>query len=175
MLNCRKFDELNGGNIFPAKFDNRNKINVNASYKLNDKIELNAGWTYMTGNRITMSLYEYESAGAEYDDAPGIVGDKASREGYDNLQSSPGIGYISNRNNIRLPAYHRLDLGMSLYRNLKNGGRTIWNFSLYNAYCHMNAITIVKSGYGSAYAKHKKFQTLSLLPIIPSVSWTYEF
>ncbi|MCH5239456.1 MAG: TonB-dependent receptor plug domain-containing protein [Muribaculaceae bacterium] len=175
MWNWRKFDELNGGNKFPAKFDNRNKININASYKLNDKIEFNAGWTYMTGNRITMSLYEYESAGAEYDDAPGIVGDKASREGYDNLQSSPGIGYISNRNNIRLPAYHQLDLGMSLYRNLKNGGRTIWNFSLYNAYCHMNAVTIVKSGYGSAYAKHKKFQTLSLLPIIPSVSWTYEF
>ena len=175
MWNWRKFDELNGGDKFPAKFDNRNKININASYKLNDKIEFNAGWTYMTGNRITMSLYEYEAAGAEYDDAPGIVGDKASREGYDNLQSSQGIGYISNRNNIRLPAYHRLDLGMSLYKKLKNGGMTIWNFSLYNAYCHMNSITIVKSGYGSAYAKHKKFQTLSLLPIIPSVSWTYEF
>ena len=175
MWNRRKFKELNGGKVFPSKFDNRNKINVNVSYKLNDKIEFNAGWTYMTGNRITMSLYEYESAGAEYGDAPGIVGDNNSREGYTLLQSSPGIGYIADKNNIRLPAYHRLDLGMNLFKPLKNGARTIWNFSLYNVYCHMNAMTIVKGGYRNAYAKHKKFQTLSLLPIIPSVSWTYEF
>ena len=175
MWNWRKFAELNGGHKFPAKFDNKNKININASYMLNDKIEFNAGWTYMTGNRITMSLYEYEPGGAEYPNAPRITGDKGNQEGYNNLQSSLGIGYISERNNIRLPAYHRLDLGMSLFKNLKNGARTIWNFGLYNAYCHMNAMTIVKGGYGSAYAKHKKFQTLSLLPVVPSVSWTYEF
>lgn len=169
MWNWRKFEELNGGLKFPAKFDNRNKININASYKLNDKIEFNAGWTYMTGNRLTMSLYEYEPAGSEFPNAPKITGD------YSSLQSPYAIGYISERNNIRLPAYHRLDLGMNLYKTVKKGGRTIWNFSLYNAYCHMNAMTIVKSGYVNAYAKHKKFRTLSLLPIIPSVSWTYEF
>ena len=175
MWNWRKFTDLNGGNKFPAKFDNRNKFNVNFSYRLNDRIEFNAGWTYMTGNRMTLSLYEYESAGAEYVNAPGLAGDRVTKEGYTILQSSPGIGYIEDKNNIRLPAYHRLDLGMSLFKRLKNGGRTIWNFSLYNAYCHMNALTIVKSGYGNVYAKHKKFQTLSLIPILPSVSWTYEF
>ena len=175
MWNWRKFAELNGGKKFPAKFDNRNKININASYKLNDRIEFNAGWTYMTGNRITMSLYEYEASGAEYESSPSMVGDFGTSPGHGNLQEAKGIGYISERNNIRLPAYHRLDIGMSLFKNLKNGARTIWNFSLYNAYCHMNAMTIVKSGYENAYAKHKKFQTLSLLPVIPSVSWTYEF
>ena len=175
MWNWRKFTELNGGEKFPAKFDNRNKININASYRLNEKIEFNAGWTYMTGNRMTLSLYNYPSAGSEYRDSPKIPGDLSSREDNNNLQSSPGIGYLSERNNIRLPAYHRLDLGMSLYKKLKNGGRTIWNFSLYNAYCHMNAMTIVKGGYGNEYAKHKYFHKLSLLPVIPSISWTYEF
>ena len=175
MWNWRKFAQLNGGEKFPSKFDNRNKININASYRLNDKIEFNAGWTYMTGNRITMSLYEYEAMGAEYPTDPKIPGDNGSLEGKGNLETANGVGYVADRNNLRLPAYHRLDIGMSLFKNLKNGTRTIWNFSLYNAYCHMNAITIVKGGYGSPYAKHKKFQKLSLLPIIPSVSWTYEF
>ena len=175
MWNRRKFAELNGGEKFPAKFDNRNKININASYRLNDKIEFNAGWTYMTGNRITMSLYDYEAAGAEYPKDPKLPGDNGTLDGHGNLETANGVGYVADRNNLRLPAYHRLDLGMSLYKNLKNGARTIWNFSLYNAYCHMNAITIVKGGYGSPYANHKKFQTLSLLPVIPSVSWTYEF
>ena len=175
MWNWRKFNELNGGKRFPAKFDNRNKININASYRLNDKIEFNAGWTYMTGNRITMSLYEYQAAGSEFCDGPTIVGDVTSSSGPSKLEDAMGIGYIADKNNLRLPAYHRLDLGMSIFKKLKNGGRTVWNFSLYNAYCHWNAITIVKGGYGSAYAKHKKFQTLSLLPIIPSVSWSLEF
>lgn len=175
MWNWRKFEDLNGGKKFPSKFDNRNKININASYRLNDKIEFNASWTYMTGNRITLSLYDYEAAGSEYPDSPHISGDVISSSNPDRLQSTYTIGYVSKRNNVRLPAYHRLDLGMSLFKTLKNGARTIWNFSLYNAYCHMNAMTIVKSGYENAYAKHKKFQTLSLLPIVPSVSWTYEF
>lgn len=54
MWNWRKFEELNLGKKFPAKFDNRHKININLAYKLNDKIDFNAGWTYMTGNRLTL-------------------------------------------------------------------------------------------------------------------------
>lgn len=172
MWNWRKFEELNEGKKFPAKFDNRNKINVTASYKLNDRIEFNASWTYMTGNRLTLSLYNYDTPGTDFPDAPHTSGDIHGFE----FESNTGLGYISGRNNVRLPAYHRLDLGMSLYKNLKNGARTIWNFSLYNAYCHMNAMTIVKKNvYDWGKEPRRAFRTLSLLPIIPSVSWTYEF
>lgn len=160
MWNWRKFSALNGGEKFPAKFDNRNKINVSATYRLNEHIEFNAGWTYMTGNRLTLSLYNYDGVGNLFPDAPNPV-----------FPSDEGLDYYDERNNVRLPAYHRLDIGMSLYRNLKNGRRTIWNFGLYNAYCRMNAITIKKThGLGSNY-----FQKLGLIPVIPSASFTYEF
>lgn len=174
LWNWRKFDELNDGAKFPSKFDNRHKINVNVCYKLNKKIEFNAGWTYMTGNRITLALYNYDVPGAMFPDAPA-----AGLGGSD--ESLRGVDYYGSRNNVRMPAYHRLDIGVSLTKEFKNGRKGVWNFGLYNAYCHMNALTIRKEVYASTYSSEglvdekKHFTTFSLLPVIPSVSYTYSF
>ena len=75
----------------------------------------------------------------------------------------------------------RLDLGMSIYKTYKNGRSGVWNFSLYNAYCRMNAITIKKDNENNIIDSankdnwHRAFKTLSFIPIIPSVSYTYSF
>lgn len=171
MWNWRKFEHLNDGEKFPAKFDNRHKININATYRLNDHIEFNAGWTFMTGNRITIGQYNYDEPGENFPDAPATG---IGTGGLDWEQAS-GLDYYSGRNNVRLPAYHRLDIGMSIFKTLKNGARTIWNFSLYNAYCHMNAVTIVKENILYSSDDHRRFRKLGLVPVIPSASFTYEF
>lgn len=54
-------------------------------------------------------------------------------------------GYISRRNNYRLPASHRLNLGVNFNKKTKHGMRT-WNISIYNAYNAMNP-NIVYSKY----------------------------
>lgn len=79
-----------------------------------------------------------------------------------------------------MPAYHRLDLGMNIYQNLKKGRKGIWNISLYNAYCHMNALTIKKENYNfkgddNYHTYNRAFKTLGLIPLIPSVSYTFIF
>lgn len=173
MWNWRKFDSLNGGAKFPAKFDNRHKININASYKLNDRIDFNAGWTYMTGNRLTLSMYNYDIPGSQFGDAP-TVGPPGYGDEFE------GLDYYTSRNNVRMPAYHRLDIGMSMHRNYGNGRRGTWNFGLYNAYCNMNPITIKKDNennvaFSDKETWHRAFKTLSFIPIIPSVSYTYSF
>ncbi len=174
MWNWRKFATLNQGERFPAKFDNRHKFNINLSYRLNRKIEFNAGWVYMTGNRITLSMYNYDISESFFPDAPGAISPS-------DFETSGGIGYYPARNNVRLPAYHRLDLGMNINRFYKNGRKGIWNVSIYNAYCRMNAITIRKdhvNDYLFTHDKknwHRAFRTLSFIPIIPSVSYTYIF
>ena len=168
MWNWRKFSELNHGHKFPAKFDNRHKVNVNVAYKLNDHIDLNAGWTYMTGNRLTLSLYNYDMPGESlFPDAPSV--------GYPDDNESDGINYYSSRNNVRIPAFHRLDIGVNSHKNLKKGRKGIWSFGLYNAYCRMNAITIKKESKISYDMRHwqRAFKTLSFIPVIPSVSYTY--
>lgn len=174
MWNWRKFDTLNDGRKFPAKFDNRHKFNIQASYRLNDRISFTAAWTAMTGNRLTLALYNYDIPGSQFPDAPSV-----GAPGYGNEYD--GTGYLPHRNNVRLPAYHRLDLGMTLKKQYKNGRTGVWNFSLYNAYCHMNVLTIKKDNENVAFypegdpRKHRVFKTLGFLPIIPSVSYTYTF
>ncbi len=174
LWNWRKFDELNLGNKFPAKFDNRHKININVAYKLNERFNFNAGWTYMTGNRLTLSMYNYDIPGSLFPDAPTV-----GPPGYGN--EIDGLNYYPTRNNVRLPAYHRLDLGMTIHRNYRKGRSGEWNVSLYNAYCHMNVLTVKKDNENNvAFTPdkenwHRAFKTLSLIPIIPSVSYTYSF
>ena len=171
MWNWRKFDELNQGMKYPAKFDNRHKLNINVNYWLNKKVEFNAGWTYMTGNRMSLALYNYDEPGNLFPDAP--------TEGTDGFGSdwdqTVGLDYYSKRNNVRMPAYHRLDLSVSLHKQLGKGREGVWNFGLYNTYCRMNAMTIKKDFEIIGNQVYRKFQTLSMIPVIPSVSYTYKF
>lgn len=172
MWNWRKFEQLNHGERFPAKFDNRHKLNINVSYKLNDRIDFNSGWTYTTGNRLTLSIYNYDIPGSQFPDAPTV-----GPPGYGN--EIDGIDYYQSRNNVRMPAYHRLDLGMSIHQTLKKGKSRIWNVGLYNAYCRMNPITIKKDNENNVIDQranwHRAFKTLSFIPLVPSASYTYIF
>lgn len=59
MWSDRLFPELNGGRRFPSKYDNRHKVTLSATWRLSPRIELNAGWMFMTGNRATLSLENY--------------------------------------------------------------------------------------------------------------------
>lgn len=170
LWNWRKFKELNQGEKFPAKFDNRHKLNMIVNYKINPSVELNANWTYISGNRMTLSLFNYDGTVSAFPQAP-IGGESMGNSQWNSLT---GIDYIGSVNNIRMPAYHRLDMGMEIFQNLKNGRKGIWNISLYNAYCRMNTLMIQKHDY-TDYTKRRSFKSLSLLPIIPSISYTYEF
>ncbi len=156
----RKFAGKNRGRRFPARFDNRHKINVMLNWKINDKWEINGAWTGMSGNRYTLStqvwngpeLYDYYNM-----DYGGSIIYPVT------VNNAP---FVSELNNYRLPFYHRLDL--SVVRHTKKG---FWTISLYNAYCNRNTIAIRQ---GSSDGR-KVFQKLSIMPIIPSFSYTWKF
>ena len=172
MWNNRQFDELNRGEWFPAKYDNRHKINVNCQYEVKENVMLNVAWTYMSGNRMTLSLNNYKGlggAGFDSDMAPIGIFDTAW-----------GLNEYGKRNNVRLPAYHRLDLGVSFIHKISVSKESILNIGLYNAYSRMNPIVIKKDGLIRPYIEdgpkwRTKFRTLGLLPVIPSISYTYKF
>ncbi|MDR0794589.1 MAG: TonB-dependent receptor plug domain-containing protein, partial [Tannerella sp.] len=172
MWSDRQFAELNLGNRFQAKYDNRHKINLTGNYKFNETFELNGSWTYITGNRITVMLEKYLDF---------------SENGFDpnlaptNPFQDDWVSYYENRNNVRLPAYHRLDLGLNIYRKLKKGRTGIWNISVWNAYNRMNPIVIRSQNMINDINTTPpriilpRFQTLGLFPLIPSISYTYKF
>ena len=158
----RQFAERNGGRKYPARFDNRHKINVLVNWKINDKWELGASWTGMSGNMITLPTQCWVD--------PGLA------PWHYNMLLKTDI------NNFRLPFYHRLDLIFT--RHTRHG---YWTFGLYNAYCNMNTIAVRmdysnsqfisapdENGYYS-YKMIPVFQKIKLLPTIPSVSYTWLF
>lgn len=158
----RTFPDKNRGLTFPARFDQRHSINVLVNWNISRKVSLNASWTGHSGNRYTFSTQMWH------------LPDFGKFEAFGNVSAS----LSSPINNYQLPFYHRLDLSCTV-RNR----RGYWTFGLYNAYNHVNVIAIrrgekevpekVESGY---MIKHvPSFQKVKFLPIIPSISYTWEF
>ena len=141
-------------------FDNRHKINLSATHKLSRKTEFYAGWTFHSGNRMTL---------------PDQI--LAKPDGYGGHDYS--VVYTS-PNNAVLPAYHRLDLGFNFRKTTRRGNESIWNLSVYNAYCHMNAINAYvsmrydKDHHGSdPLSSYSEMQ--GWIPIVPTFSYTLKF
>lgn len=183
--NNRKFNEINQRKTFPAKFDNRHKLNITANWKVNKKVELNAAWSYMTGNRTTVSFDNYQELGADKYFSSGngasspisggiiFPGDELMPPYY---YTQGGLDHYTGRNNVRLPAYHRLDLGINIHKPLKKGREGVWNISIYNTYCYMAPVSIQKKmKWDADFNGVNVFQTLRLIPVIPSVSYTFKF
>lgn len=167
----RQFDELNQGARYPARFDNRHKLNIVVMHKISPKVELSAAWSYASGNHVTLSLENYYENG---------TGSPTNNDNH-YMDASESIDYYEGRNNYQLPAYHRLDLGIKIYRPKKKGRMGIWTVSIYNVYSRMNPFMIYKSDKtvpdpGSSYGKNVPvFKTIGIMPIIPSISYTYKF
>lgn len=167
----RCFDEINSGKRYPSRYDNRHKLNIVVMHKLSKRVELSGAWTYSSGNYTTLSLENY------------YPGDHLHRPGATpDYGSDYGKNYYEGRNNYQLPGYHRLDLGISIFRPKKKGRMGIWNISIYNVYCRMNPMVILKGdveekkGEGDHSPTYRNaFKSIGLFPIIPSVSYTYKF
>lgn len=175
----RKFPELNGGERYPARYDNRHKLNIVGVYKLSHKVELSAAWTYASGNHATLSLENYDQAAPPELDLPSD--NNYDPGSHDYVTDWGNIDYYDIRNNYQLPAYHRLDLAIKIFRPKKSGRLGIWTVSIYNVYSRMNPFMIYKSERkvpdpDSSWGKSvPAFKQLGIIPVVPSISYTYKF
>lgn len=156
----RQFDregmEINGGKVFPAKYDRRHDLSITVQHKFSDRFDLSGTWVFSSGNCGTLGTQVYEGLMDEW--------------GY-----FPSINALE-RNNFRMGNYHRLDLSVNFHKQKKHGIRT-WNISVYNVYNHKNPF-IVYTDYGwdeATQTEKKRLMQASLFPIIPSVSYSYKF
>lgn len=150
----RKFDGLNGGEKFPAKYDRRHDLSVVAIYELSKKWKISGVFVYATGNATTLPERFY------------IVEGVLTQE-------------YSNVNQYRLSAYHRLDFSATYTPkpNTTKKWKGSWVFSIYNAYSRMNPYFIYFDQTGSPYDGTLQVQAkqVSLFPIIPSVTYNFKF
>ncbi|MFR2070633.1 MAG: TonB-dependent receptor domain-containing protein [Bacteroides nordii] len=162
---------INNGERFPYKYDRRHNLSLVVNHKFSNRIDIGASWIISTGGTATIA-----------EEVTAII-----RPGEDAIQQKD---YIEKRNNYRLPASHRLNIGVNFNKKTKHGVRT-WNISLYNAYNAMNPTMIYSSNSGgyASYIKNqedgkvylqyipakRKITKLTLLPCVPSVTYTYKF
>jgi hypothetical protein len=128
------------------------------AHKFNDKIDIGVTWVFGTGNAFTMATERYTDLADNYTTNTNGVSDKT-------------IGHIEKRNNLRKPAYHRLDVGINFRKQKKHGRRT-WGIGTYNTYNHINPF-YVKVGRNKS--GKKVLYSHGLFPIIPSITYKFEF
>ena len=159
----RTFDQLNGGEEFPAKYDRIHDISITLQYKPSDGFDCGVTWVFATGNTATLAMQEFE----------GMADD-----GYQQSGEAYSYGFVDSRNNFRMPLYHRMDVSVNFHKQKKHGVRT-WNVSVYNLYNRENPYLVYRSGADSwgalGYTSHRVLKQLSIFPIIPSVSYIYKF
>lgn len=147
----RQFENINYGEKYPYRYDRRHDISIVLNHKFNEKIDIGATWVYNTGNSFTAPQSDYYLNG--------------------NLMSSyTPIVYTNytTRNELKMPAYHRLDLSINFHKKKKWGER-IWNVSIYNVYSRNNPF------YLYVDKVDKSVWQQSLFPIIPSFSYIFKF
>ncbi|MFM7666564.1 MAG: TonB-dependent receptor [Bacteroidota bacterium] len=163
----RKFEDLNEGNPFPAKYDRRHDLSVVATYKLSERWTFGSSFIYATGNTLTLPTSWY-------------------------VQEQNLLFNYGARNSTRMAPYHRLDLSATWYdkptktkvdpisglkMEVKKRFRHNWAFSVYNVYNRANPFFLYVDNDGDFLNGDFKLSVkqVTLFPVIPSFTWNFEF
>ena len=139
--NLRQFDELNSGKWCLFVYDRTHDLNIIAHYRLNKKWTIDGSFIFTTGRPCTLPTGKISS---------GIVG-------YEHY-------VYSELNSCRMPAYHRLDLGVKRYFETQKGIKSQLTLNIYNVYARQNATAV--------YYRDGKIYQSAMFTIIPSISYT---
>lgn len=150
---------VNNGHWYPYKYDRRHNLVVSVFHKFSDRVDVAGNFVFTTGGTTTVPTRQIVA----------ITPDGTST--YDD--------YVPYKNNYRLPCSHRLNLGVNLHKQKRHGER-IWNFSIYNVYNAMNpnlvySDTDYNAEDGNVTTNTIRIKKITLLPFMPSISYTFKF
>lgn len=139
--------------FYPPKYDRLHDSNIVVNYRLSERWSTSAVFSYGTGQAYTEPLGRTEF--------PGVPWGNLDRESFT----------IGRLNASRLPAYHRLDVAFSRAGNFFGLGEAEWRFQIINVYSRRNTWF-----YNYDFDENPVERTeVTLLPILPSVSYTVNF
>ncbi|MES2733032.1 MAG: TonB-dependent receptor [Bacteroidota bacterium] len=150
----RLIEGINNNQWYKAKYDKTHNLSVVGIYALKPRLTVSAVFAYGTGVSFTTPDSKY------------IIGDIAVPNNSTN-----------DRNNVRVPAYHRLDISATLKnkKTPKKRWESEWVFSIYNLYSRRNAYSIYFRPNEKEPTKTEAVR-LSIFGIpIPSVTYNFKF
>lgn len=143
-------EQINSGREYPANHDQPHVVNLNWRYGISRRIFFSGNFVYHTGRPVSLPTAVYTVDGVPVSD-------------------------FSERNQYRIPDYHRLDLAFIFEGNHKR--RKFWDgnwvFSFYNVYGRKNAYSVFFADDGHGYLKPFKLSAIGTA--IPSVTYSFKF
>ena len=143
-------ESINQGKRYPSNFDQPHIVNLTWKYALSRRHFLTGNFTYHTGRPVSVpvAIFKYDN-------------------GY--------VAYFSERNQYRIPDYHRLDLALVIEGNHKRKklGDGTWILSIYNVYARKNVYSVFFRDDGSGALKPYRLSIIGT--ILPSVSYNVKF
>lgn len=140
-------EQINLGEYYPANFDKPHDVTLVLNYNASRRFKISTNFTYSTGRPITVPVSKYS---------------------FGNILS---VLNYSERNQFRIPDYHRLDLSVTLKpgHRKENKLKGEWVFSIYNVYGRKNPYSVFFRQSGNA------FQLSVLGTIFPSITYNFKF
>lgn len=151
---------------FSPIYDRRHDLSVVAVYELSPRLTATATFVYGSGDRrwLPGGRFTFQDIyGGNFEAVIPIYGD---------------------RNQFRLPDYHRLDLGL-VWRFFPRWGESDLTFNIINAYDRRNTFFLFlepqfeseqdASGNAIEIPTRIAAKQVSLFPILPSVTWNFKF
>ena len=152
----RKFEDINNGEAFRFRYDRRHIINASLLHRVTPDIDLSINWHFGSGAPITIPT------GSKYFD-------RSQEDG-----SSELVIIYKGVNNAVLPHYHRLDIGFN-FRHDYGWGDSVFSIGLYNAYNRQNTFFRDVTVDLSDANRPIRFEDVTLLPVLPSLSYSLNF
>lgn len=154
---------INNNDWYATRFNQTHNLKVAAFYDINKRWSFSANFVYTSGTPTTFPTSRYVSQG--------IL-----------------VPYNSNdqRNNVNLPAFHRLDISFRMEgRKIRSNGKErknsdYWVFGIYNVYARQNPFSIYFSQndqrvpQGQAISSQAT-QLAIIGSLVPSVSYNFKF
>jgi len=143
-------DGINNGNYYPSNFDKPHDVSLVLNFQPNQRNTFTINFNYGTGRPTT---------------AP--VGNFLTRTGL-------FVPIYTERNQLRIPDYHRIDIAYTLGKGWKKDKRfqSSWTFSVYNIYGRQNAFSVYYDNSGARKAVANKLAILGYA--FPSVTFNFE-
>lgn len=153
--NERSFENIDEGESFPFKYDQRHNLSIVANLKINEKLTLSGTWIYTTGSNITLPSGKYQLSVFDHYYEEIILTD---------------VHIYDSRNSYKMPSYHRLDVGFN-YTKQKQNGIAKWTFGIYNVYNRQNPYYL----YFKVVDGETKLYQQSLMPIFINFGYSFTF
>lgn len=142
---------INDGEWFASNYDKPHSLNINFSRQVTRMTNLSLNFTYSTGRPITAPVSNFS---------------------IDNVLNIP---IFSERNQFRIPDYHRLDVSYAIGpfgKNTKGSEHRII-FSIYNVYSRRNAYSVFFRQVPSRSVNVFRIATLG--SVFPSMTYNFKF